>query len=48
MKHKKIEKNNMESEIKFNLRQTLQKGTKNVQSMQHLAAIWFFYVAYLL
>ena len=34
MKHKKIEKHKMESEMKFNLRQRLQTGTKNVSSMK--------------
>ena len=42
MKHKKIEKNKMKSERKFNLRQILQTGAKNVQSMKHLVAILFF------
>ena len=32
----------MESERKFNLRQRLQPGAKNVPSMKHLAAILFF------
>ena len=42
MKHKKIEKQKIESEIKFTLRQGLETGAKNVQSMKHLAAILFF------
>ena len=42
MKHKKFEKHKMESEMKFNLRQILQTGAKNVPSMKHLAAILFF------
>ena len=37
VKHKKFEKHKMESEMKFNLRQRLQTGTKNVQSMKNLA-----------
>ena len=48
MKHKKFEKYKMESEMKFNLRQRLQTGTKNVPSMTNLAAIFIFYVVYLL
>ena len=32
----------MENEIKFNLRQRLQTGSKNVLSMKHLAAILFY------
>ena len=36
MKHRKFEKHKMESEMKFNLRQT---GTKIVPSMKNLAAI---------
>ena len=42
MKHKKIEKHKMESEMKVNLRQRLQTGTKNVPSMKNLAAILIF------
>ena len=38
----------MESEMKFNLRQRLQTGTKNDPSMKNLAAISILYVVYLL
>ena len=47
-KHTKIEKHKMETEMKFNLRQRLQTGTKNVTSMKNLAAILIFYVIYFL
>ena len=40
--HTKIEKHKMESEMKFNLRQRLQTGTKKIQSMKSLAAILIF------
>ena len=48
VKHKKFEEHKMESEMKFNLIQILQTGAKNVLFMEHLAAILFFYVVYLL
>ena len=48
IKHKQFEKHKMEIEMKFNLRQRLQTGTKNVLSMKNLAAILIFYVVYLL
>ena len=48
VKRKKIKKHKIENEMKFNLTHRLQTGEKNVPSMIHLAAILFFYVAYLL
>ena len=42
VKHKKFEKHKMESEMKFNLKQRLQTGTKNVPSMTNLAAFYDF------
>ena len=36
MKHKKLEKHRMQSEMKFNLRQRLQTGAKKFQSMKKI------------
>ena len=47
VKHKKIKKHKIESEMKFKMTYRLQTGAKNVPSMKHLAAILFFYVLYL-
>ena len=41
VEHKKYEKHKMESEMKFNLRQRLQTGAKNVPSMKHMATIFY-------
>ena len=45
MKHNKFEKRKMGSEMKFNLRQRLQTGTKNDPSMKNVAAILIFFMS---